>query len=132
MGVKKSTVCTSARSSESRYTPASSLVSKPTSKLGSVGRGKRRSTESKRPGLSLAAQPAALAADVRRTGSAKALLSSRVEPDDYTPGRLRKNNASPHGARDPTTTRGAFARHGPTLVGRYNSKGYSGLRLRPV
>ncbi len=44
----------------SRYTPASSLVSKPTSTLGSVGRGKRRKTESSNPGLSFAAQPAAL------------------------------------------------------------------------
>src|SRR5487761_219812 len=97
MGVKKSTVCTSARSSESRYTPASSLVSKPTSKFGSVGRGKRRSTESKRPGLSLAAQPAALAADVRRTGSAKALLSLRFERDDYTLGGPAKNNCAAYG-----------------------------------
>src|SRR6266705_1488308 len=44
----------------SKYTPASSLVSKPTSTLGSVGRGKRRKTESSNPGLSFAAQPAAL------------------------------------------------------------------------
>src|SRR4051794_22829200 len=36
MGVKKSTVCTSARSARSRYTPASSAVAAPTSRLGSV------------------------------------------------------------------------------------------------
>ena len=34
IGVKKSTVCTSASSSEIRYTPASSHVSEPTSKAG--------------------------------------------------------------------------------------------------
>src|SRR5690242_13531828 len=83
MGVRKSTVWTSASSSEIRYTPASSLVSKPTSKFGSFGRGRRRSTESKRPGLNFAAQPAALAADVKRTGSAKA--GSLLEGRDYTP-----------------------------------------------
>src|SRR2546428_819151 len=60
MGVKKSTVWTSAISGLSRYTPASSLVSKPTSTFGSLGRGKRRKTESSNPGLSFAAQPAAL------------------------------------------------------------------------
>src|SRR2546426_5551033 len=60
MGVKKSTVWTSAISGPSRYTPASSLVSKPTSTFGSVGRGKRRKTESSKLGLSFAAQPAAL------------------------------------------------------------------------
>src|SRR6185437_2144810 len=81
MGVRKSTVWTRAISSERRYTPASSLVSKPTSKFGSFGRGRRRSTESKRPGLNFAAQPAALAADVKRTGSAKAdaLLQSFLQ-----------------------------------------------------
>src|SRR5437773_11108048 len=60
MGVKKSTVWTIAISGLSRYTPASSLVSKPTSTFGSVGRGKRRNKESSNPGLSFAAQPAAL------------------------------------------------------------------------
>src|SRR5215510_13109884 len=69
MGVKKSTVCTSAVFSSSRYTPASSLVSNPTSTFGSVCRGSRRNTESSVPGLSLAAQPAALAIVVNLTRS---------------------------------------------------------------
>src|SRR5205807_1288858 len=60
IGVKKSTVCTSAISSPSLYTPASSLVSNPTSTLGSLARGKPRKTESSKLGLSFAAQPAAL------------------------------------------------------------------------
>src|SRR6267142_4802022 len=81
-GVKKSTVCTSARSSLIRYTPASSLVLKPTSTFGSVGRGRRRSIESSVPGLSLAAQPAALTMAVSFTGSVKPHLT--VLPFDYS------------------------------------------------
>src|SRR6267154_2972232 len=81
MGVKKSTVCTSAISRLSRYTPASSLVSKPTSTLGSVGRGKRRKTESSNPGLSFAAQPAALTMAVSFTDWVKPHLA--VMPFDY-------------------------------------------------
>jgi hypothetical protein len=74
-GVKKSTVCTSARSSLIRYTPASSLVLKPTSTFGSVGNGRRRSIESSVPGLSLAAQPAALTMAVSFTESVKPHLT---------------------------------------------------------
>src|ERR1700741_3563518 len=74
-GVKKSTVCTSARSSLIRYTPASSLVLKPTSTFGSVGSGRRRSIESSVPGLSLAAQPAALTMAVSFTESVKPHLT---------------------------------------------------------
>src|SRR5437867_8412038 len=59
----------------SRYTPASSLVSKPTSTLGSVGRGRRRKTESSNPGLSFAAQPAALTMAVSFTGWVKPHLA---------------------------------------------------------
>src|SRR5258708_32201775 len=66
----------------SRYTPASSLVSKPTSTLGSVGRGKRRKTESSNPGLSFAAQPAALTMAVSFTVGVKPHLA--VEPFDYS------------------------------------------------
>src|SRR5467141_954072 len=77
MGVKKSTVCTSAIPSPSRYTPASSLVSKPTSTFGSVGRGKRRKTESSNPGLSFAAQPAALTMAVSFTVGVKPHLAVR-------------------------------------------------------
>src|SRR5467141_2325228 len=75
MGVKKSTVWTSAISGLSRYTPASSLVSKPTSTFGSVGRGKRRKTESSNPGLSFAAQPAALTMAVSFTDGVKPHLA---------------------------------------------------------
>src|ERR1700757_746953 len=74
-GVKKSTVCTNARSSLIRYTPASSLVLKPTSTFGSVGSGRRRSIESSVPGLSLAAQPAALTMAVSFTESVKPHLT---------------------------------------------------------
>src|SRR6267378_1234966 len=81
IGVKKSTVCTSAISGLSRYTPASSLVSKPTSTFGSVGRGKRRKTESSNPGLSFAAQPAALTMAVSFTDGVKPHLT--VKPFDY-------------------------------------------------
>ena len=66
MGVKKSTVCTKARSGATLYTPASSAVSNPTSTLRSVWVGKRFSTEWSRPGGSLLAQPPALTCSVRR------------------------------------------------------------------
>src|SRR5260370_10242476 len=82
MGVKKSTVWTIAISGLSRYTPASSLVSKPTSTFGSVGRGKRRKTESSNPGLSFAAQPAALTMAVSFTVGVKPHLA--VMPLDYS------------------------------------------------
>src|SRR5437660_4113840 len=82
MGVKKSTVCTIAISGLSRYTPASSLVSKPTSTFGSDGRGKRRKTESSNPGLSFAAQPAALTMAVSFTVGVKPHLA--IKPFDYS------------------------------------------------
>src|SRR5437660_12704693 len=86
MGVKKSTVRTSAISGLSRYTPASSLVSKPTSTLGSVGRGKRRKTESSNPGLSFAAQPAALTIAVSFTDGVKPHLAvMRFDYSDVLP-----------------------------------------------
>src|SRR6516225_6054976 len=75
MGVKKSTVWTRASSSLTRYTPASSLVSKPTSTFGSFDAGKRRSIESRVPGLSFAAQPAALTMAVSFTESVKPHLT---------------------------------------------------------
>src|SRR5438105_12455984 len=59
IGVKKETVCTRARLSVSLYTPASSLVSKPTNTFSFGTRGKLASTWSKIFGLSLDAQPAA-------------------------------------------------------------------------
>src|SRR5260370_39782554 len=73
--VKKSTVCTRARSSLIRYTPASSLVLKPTSTFGSVGSGRRRNIESSVPGLSLAAQPAPLTMALSFTESFKPHLT---------------------------------------------------------
>src|SRR5262245_10912583 len=59
MGVKKSTVCTRARLSVNLYTPASSLVSKPTSTFSFGVRGMLARALSKTFGLSLEAQPAA-------------------------------------------------------------------------
>src|ERR1700734_3755337 len=59
-----------ARSSLRRYTAASSLVSNPTRRFGSVCGGSRLRTESKRLGLSFAAQPAAFAVVVNRMVSA--------------------------------------------------------------
>src|SRR5208282_3582316 len=68
MGVKKSTVCTSAVSGVSRYTPASSARSKPTNTFGSCCLANFPSTESSAAGLSLDAQPAAFTDSVRRNG----------------------------------------------------------------
>src|SRR5690242_2794877 len=80
MGVKKSTVCTNAISALSLYTPASSLVSNPTSTFGSLARGKPRKTESSKLGLSFAAQPAALTIAVSFTVCVKPHLAvSRLD-----------------------------------------------------
>src|SRR5579859_5439345 len=68
MGVKKSTVWTSACSAEILYTPASSAVSKPISTFGSCCRANFPSTVSSAAGLSLLAQPAALTDSVSRNG----------------------------------------------------------------
>jgi hypothetical protein len=59
IGVKKSTVCTRARSALNRYTPASSAVSKPIRTFGLAIRGIALSTLSNNFGLSFDAQPAA-------------------------------------------------------------------------
>src|SRR6202140_5065243 len=64
MGVKKSTVCTRARLSLIRKTPASSLVSNPTSTFGFVCRGSFLRTASRVAGFNFAAHPAAFAIDV--------------------------------------------------------------------
>src|ERR1051326_3747368 len=66
MGVKKSTVWTSACVLEILYTPASSAVSKPTITFGSCCRANFPSTASSAAGLSLLAQPAALTCSVSR------------------------------------------------------------------
>src|SRR6185437_6182000 len=76
MGVKKSTVWTSACVAEILYTPASSAVSKPTSTLGSSCRANFPSTASSAAGLSLLAQPAAFTCSVNRNGLASDIWSS--------------------------------------------------------
>jgi hypothetical protein len=63
-GVMKSTVEMTARSSERRYTAASSLVSKPTSRLGSVEAGRSLSAADRTVGPILAAHPQVLARPV--------------------------------------------------------------------
>src|SRR5271169_3297962 len=99
MGVKKSTVWTSANPSPSRYTPASSLVLKPTSTFGSVGSGRRRSIESSVPGLSLAAQPAALTMAVSFTELVKPHLAvMRFDYNDAT--HFLLGTSGTHGRRD--------------------------------
>src|ERR1700694_5253667 len=62
--------------------PASSLVSNPTSTLGSVCRGNLRKTESSVAGLSFAAQPAAFAMEVSFTDALKSHLA--VKRFDYS------------------------------------------------
>src|SRR5437868_10891012 len=72
MGAKKSTVCTSAKSSEIRKTPASSKVSLPTSKRGSDFTGSAASARDRSPGPILDAQPA------QRANAVSLKSSSRV------------------------------------------------------
>src|SRR6266581_7534449 len=75
MGVKKSTVCTSAVAGAIWYTPASSARSKPTRTLGSCCRANFPSTVSSAAGLSLDAQPAALTDSVSRNGFVSGMQS---------------------------------------------------------
>src|SRR5580765_8614976 len=74
MGVKKSTVCTSAWLAEILYTPASSALSKPTRTFGSFCRANFPSTASSAAGLSLLAQPAALTCSVSRIAFASGIV----------------------------------------------------------
>src|SRR6266566_2287408 len=73
MGAKKSTVWTSARSSERRKTPASSKVSLPTSNRGSEFTGSAASARDRSPGPIFDAQPAHRANEVRRKSSSRVL-----------------------------------------------------------
>src|ERR1700693_3114268 len=72
MGAKKSTVWTSARSSDRRKTPASSNVSLPTSNRGSEITGSAASARDRSPGPIFDAQPA------HRANSVSLKISSRV------------------------------------------------------
>src|SRR5437868_8697647 len=84
MGVKKSTVCTSAVESPIRYTPASSAWSKPTRTFGSCCRANFPSTASSAAGLSLEAQPAALTDSVSRNGLVSGIKVIVVELERAT------------------------------------------------
>src|ERR1700682_3684631 len=64
MGVKKSTVCTSARPLVRRYTPASSALVEPTSTFGSLNFGSCRKTCDRAFWLSFDAHPAQDESDV--------------------------------------------------------------------
>src|SRR4029077_19211946 len=64
MGVKKSTVCTSARSFVKRYTPASSALTEPTSTFGSRNFGSCRKTCDRAFWLNFDAHPAQDESDV--------------------------------------------------------------------
>src|SRR6185312_3911002 len=68
-GVKKSIVCTTARSSEMRHTAASSRPSWPTMSCADSTRGSPASTSRSEPAGSLQAQPAPCESSVRRTSS---------------------------------------------------------------
>src|SRR5262249_33109482 len=71
MGVKKSTVCTRARSGATRNTPASSAVEVPTSRSACTTGGSARRMSERSAGPSLPAQPAARARSVSRKSSAR-------------------------------------------------------------
>src|SRR3954454_19264987 len=67
IGVKKSTVVTSARSSRTRTTPASSAPAAPTSTRGSLGRGSSRTSSWTADAGNLQPQPAPCESEVRVT-----------------------------------------------------------------
>ena len=75
IGVKKSTVCTSARSSRSAYTPASSAVPKPTKTRSFAVDGNVRSTDASSAEPSLLAQPPHDASAVSRTGTSTSITN---------------------------------------------------------
>src|SRR5919112_3219552 len=80
MGAKKSTVCTSARSSATTKTPASSKVSRPTSSRRSVSRGSPARASDRSPGPIFDAQPAQRANWVSRKMSSRVcVMRSKVK-----------------------------------------------------
>src|SRR5689334_5263053 len=80
MGAKKSTVWTRARSSDSRKTPASSKVSRPTIRRGSFLTGSAASARERSPGPIFDAQPAQRANSVRRNSSSRVCDVFILEP----------------------------------------------------
>src|ERR1019366_1388590 len=78
IGAKKSSVCTSASSGESWYTPASSNVSRPTRIRGSARRSRGARTAERSPGPIFAAQPAQRANCVRRITSSRVAVAMWV------------------------------------------------------
>src|SRR5439155_26405843 len=96
MGVKKSTVCTSARSGAIRNTPASSAVEVPTSRSACTTGGSARRTRDRSAGPSLPAQPAARARSVSRKSSdrVRAPLSPSAMSPRYRPGRTLSRTPS--------------------------------------
>src|SRR5215831_16685814 len=109
MGVKKSTVWTSACVAEILYTPASSAVSKPTSTFGSFCRANFPSTASSAAGLSLLAQPAAFTCSVSRIVFTSAMPSILAVARGFTGcdpyHRLRADPASRSGRKTKTMKR---------------------------
>src|SRR5436309_4878934 len=96
IGVKKSTVCTSARSGAIRNTPASSAVDVPTSKSACATGGSPRRIFDRSAGPSLPAQPAARARAVSRKSSdrVRAPLSPSAMSPRYRPGRTLSRTPS--------------------------------------
>src|SRR5687767_4282654 len=94
MGVKKSTVWTSARSSERRKTPASSAVSMPTIRFGFAGMSSPPSTWASTLGASLDAQPAHETISVRRIATSEERDEGRGMRDEG--GKLRPCEPSLH------------------------------------
>src|SRR3990172_11558923 len=116
MGGKKSTVLSSARLSAMRYTPASSEVSGPTSRSGSVLRGRCRKISAKRPASIFAAQPTQLAHWVKRILIGDTLfmsdafhLLSLPQPADDRRGTLQH-------AHRPSAASGSRDRNTPVLA----------------
>src|SRR5215469_4279308 len=99
MGVKKSTVWTSAWLAEILYTPASSAVSKPTRTLGSCCRANFPSTLSSTAGLSLDAQPAAFTDSVRRNDFTSGTTAFYAQDKKHSPHRIQRGHREEKGSR---------------------------------
>src|SRR3990170_2084733 len=99
-----------------RYTPASSDISGPTSRLGSVLRGRRRKISAKRPASIFAAQPAQLAHWVRRTLIGDKLFMSDSFPLPSLPQPADDRRGKPPHAHRPSAALGLRDQNAPVLA----------------
>src|SRR5437763_7289536 len=98
MGVKKSTVCTSAQSFVKRYTPASSALTEPTSTFGSRNLGSCRKTCDRAFWLNFDAHPAQDESDVSLRICSRDMRSPRFENSEFGMRNAERRRAADYSA----------------------------------